>query len=153
MPQDADCFLTSTDEMGLGLDKLKSILHRHGYQQLSHSDLGPTFGTENSKDQQQIAAPFLSRSKFLVVYITNQTHGSALTKWEVEYARQFDLRIIGVWSLNYQTCNVPPVLKMLADAVVRFDEESILQAMEGSNIFECPDGTPWDSIDIERREC
>jgi hypothetical protein len=153
MQTSKNCFLSYTKETDPGFIDLEKMLSRRGFHVRSQADLGSTFYIENESNQKAMEEPFLSRANLLIVYIDASTHAHSLTKWEVEYALQQGSRIIGVWSISHKDCHVPDVLKTYADAVVRFDEERIVAAIEGENIFECPDGTLWQKRDIERREC
>ena len=62
--------------------------------------------------------------------------------WEIEYAQKNDKRIIGVWAHGESQCDVPDSLKKYADAVVGWQGNRIIDAIEGRiNDWEAPDGT------------
>ena len=90
----------------------------------------------------------------LVVYISPETKNSDFVNWEIEYAHKQGKRIVGVWERGAKDCALPEALDRYADAVVGWNGESIVDAINGdSNDWHQPDGSQYDYRGIKRYSC
>ena len=102
----------------------------------------------------QILAPQIEWAGTFVVYITPKTKGSDWVDWEIEYAEKQGKRIVGVWAHGHNDCEIPEGLEKYADAIVGWNGEKILDAIDGKlDGWEKPDGSPMPSRPIKRYSC
>ena len=101
----------------------------------------------------EILAPGIRWAGTLVVLITPDTKNHDWVDWEIEYANKHDKRIIGVWALGSADCEVPEPLEKYADAIVGWNSQSILEAINGSRTFEDSDGRPRLPQPVKRIGC
>jgi hypothetical protein len=67
----------------------------------------------------------------MVVYISPRTRDSPWVDWEIEYANKLGKRIVGVWAHGAAECDVPDALDKYADAVVGWNGDRIVDAIDG----------------------
>ena len=137
-------FVSHIHEDDDGLRKLKDLLKSNGMTPRDYSINKDNPNRAHNEDyiKSQILAPRILQSSTLVVYISPDTKGSPWVDWEIEYAQKHDKRIIGVWARGESQCDVPDALKKYADAVVGWQGNRIIDAIEGRiNDWEAPDGT------------
>ena len=149
-------FISHIHEDDEGLGKLKDLLKRHGMTPRDYSINAdnPNNAHDESYIKSRILAPRIRQSSTLVVYISRQTKDSRWVDWEIEYAHKHDKRIVGVWADGERGCEVPESLDKLADAVVGWTGDRIIDAIEGRiDSWENPDETPHPLRDIPRAPC
>ena len=74
--------------------------------------------------------------------------------WEIEYAARHDKTIVGVWAHGAAECEVPAALEDYADAVVGWQGDRIVDAIDGKiQGWEGPDGSSVGSRSIDRHSC
>ena len=74
--------------------------------------------------------------------------------WEVDYAETCgDKEIIGVWAPGDGGCELPESLERHADAIVSWDADKIIDALNGDSCWEQPDGTPRGNQPVRRIGC
>ena len=101
-----------------------------------------------------ILAPRINWCSVLVVYISPETKNSDFVAWEIEYAHKQGKRIVGVWERGARDCALPEALDRYADAVVGWNGESIVAAINGdSNDWHQLDGSEADYRGIPRHSC
>jgi hypothetical protein len=89
-----------------------------------------------------------------ITYVTPGTKDSEWVNWEIEYAHKENKRIIGIWGHGDNNCEVPEALKKYADAVVGWNGDRIVDAINGQiNDWDNPDGTACDPRPITRYSC
>ena len=90
----------------------------------------------------------------MLVYISPGTKESEYVDWEINYAHHGGKRIVGVWAHGENECEVPEALANYADAVVGWDSERIIGAINGDiNDWETPDCNPIEPRTIPRYSC
>ena len=137
-------FISHIHEDDAGLTKLKDLLSNNGMaiRDYSISKDNPNNARSEEYIKSEILAPRIQQSSTLVVYISPETKDSSYVNWEIEYAHKQDKRIVGVWAHGESGCEVPEALKNYADAVVGWNGESIIDAINGdSNEWYKPDGS------------
>ena len=90
----------------------------------------------------------------LVVYISKETKDSDYVDWEIEYAHTEGKRIVGVWEQGEKGCEIPEALENYGDAIVGWNGENIIDAINGNDsIQENPDGSSRSERAITRHPC
>lgn len=90
----------------------------------------------------------------MIVIVSPQTKNHEWVDWEVEYVNKHpDKRIIGVWAPGADQCDLPEPLDMFADAVVTWDADQIIDALNGADNWQQPDGSVVPERTINRIAC
>lgn len=138
------------------LKKLKDLLGSKG---IEIRDSSIHAGKENNATdpdyiKSKILAPQIDWAGVFITYITPNTKGSPWVDWEIEYAVKQGKRIIGVWGHGYNNCEVPDTLENYADAVVGWNGDRIVGALNGEvNDWDNPDGNQRAPRPIKRYSC
>ena len=101
----------------------------------------------------RILAPGVRWAGKVVVIITPDTKNHPWVDWEIEYAAKLDKQIIGVWAPGSAGCDLPEPLEKYADAVVGWNSDRILSALEGERNFENSDGSRRAPQPVNRIGC
>lgn len=141
------------DESHIG--RMKELLASRG---LNCRDSSVTSATPNNASnaayiKYEILSPQIRWAGTVVVLITPGTQGSEWVNWEIEHARSLGKRIVGVWAYGEAGCEVPEALEKYADSVVGWNADSIIDAINGENTWECADGTSREPRLIDRIRC
>ena len=128
-------FISHRHEDDAGLADLKDLLGRRG---MTCRDYSITADNPNNAHNEQyikseILAPRIRQAGCLVVYVSERTRRSEWVEWEIDYARKQGKRIVGVWARGERDCELPPALDRHADAVVGWNGESIIDAINGKS--------------------
>ena len=137
-------FISHIHEDDEGLARLKNLAARHGMNCRDASITTDKFNSATNDDyiKYQILAPRINWASVLAVYISPETRRSPWVEWEIEYAHKQGKRIVGVWEWGARECELPEALDRYADAVVGWNGESIIDAINGnSNEWRKPDGS------------
>jgi len=149
-------FVSHIHEDDEGLGELKSLLEKNGMAIRDYSINSDNPNNAKSEDyiKSEILAPRIRDCGVMVVYITPDTKESMYVNWEIEYAQSIGKRIVGVWAHGEKGCDVPDALADYANAVVGWQGNRIIDAINGKiNDWEQPDGTPIPPRDIKRYSC
>ncbi len=76
----------------------------------------------------------------VVVLIGKDTHTRPWVNWEIDKANEQGKRIVGVYVRGGTEADVPPSLEKYASAIVSWNTNSIMNAIDGENDFQNPDG-------------
>jgi hypothetical protein len=155
MTQRKNVFVSHVHEDDSGLSALSSLLSRNGMDIRDYSINSSNPNNAQSEDyiKSQILAPRIQACGVMVVYVTPATKHSAYVNWEIEYAAKCGKRIVGVWAHGDKGCEAPQALTDLGSALVGWHGNSVIDAINGVDSFEHPDGSPWSRRDIARAEC
>ena len=149
-------FISHVHEDDDGLPRLKSLMENHGLVVRDGSITTDKFNRASNEEyiKTQILAPRINWASVLMVYISPETKNSKWVNWEIEYAHKQGKRIIGVWQRGQRDCEIPEALDRYADAVVGWNGESIIDAINGeSNQWYNKDGSEKDRRAIKRFSC
>ena len=118
-----------------GLRDLKDLIAKHGMTCRDGSITKGKFNSASNEDyiKYQILAPRINWASVLIVYISPETKDSDWVNWEIEYAHKQGKRIVGVWERGARDCELPEALDQYADAVVGWNGESIIDAINGTS--------------------
>ena len=149
-------FISHVHEDDDGLPRLKSLMENHGLVVRDGSITTDKFNRASNEEyiKTQILAPRINWASVLMVYISPETKNSKWVNWEIEYAHKQGKRIIGVWERGQRDCEIPEALDRYADAVVGWNGESIIDAINGeSDQWYNKDGSEKDRRAIKRFSC
>lgn len=148
-------FISHIHEDDQGLGKLKSLLEKNGLsiRDSSINSSNPNNASNPDYIKSSILAPQIDWAGALLVYVSANTKDSEWVNWEIEYAAKNEKRIIGVWEHGAKDCELPSALEEYADAVVGWNGGSIIDAINGKDFWEKPDGGPCDPVPIKRHPC
>ena len=149
-------FISHIHDDDAGLENLKGLVAKHG---MNCRDASITKGKFNDAQNEeyikyQILAPRINWCSALVVYLSPETKSSEWVNWEIEYAHKQGKQIIGIWERGAKQCELPEALDKYADAIVGWNGESIIDAINGNaNAFYQPDGQLLPYRPIKRYSC
>ena len=149
-------FISHIHEDDDGLLKLMKLLENNGMTIRDYSISADNPNNAHSEDyiKSKILAPRIQQSSTLLVYISPETKDSPWVDWEVEYAQKQGKRIVGVWAHGESECEVPEALDNYADAVVGWEGNPIIDAINGEiDGWENSDGTERPPRNIIRNSC
>ncbi|KKW77438.1 hypothetical protein AAV96_12265 [Acinetobacter sp. AG1] len=131
-------FISHVHEDDDGLKKTKDLMKTKGFdiRDFSINSNKPNSAKAEDYIKYQILAPRIRQCSILMVYITPKTKGSHWVNWEIEYAQKLGIRIVGVWAHGHQGCDVPEQLENYADAIVGWNSDCLVKAVNGENTFE-----------------
>ena len=127
-------FVSHIHQDDAGLPDLMNLLSKHGIEAKNYSITSDKENNAKSPDyiKKEILAPRIDACSALIVYITPDTKDSSWVNWEIEYAFKHDKRIIGIWELGSNGCDIPNALVEFGDATVGWNNEQIIGAINGS---------------------
>ena len=149
-------FISHVHEDDSCLKDLKDLLNTNG---ISVRDSSITSDKQNNAKspeyiKKDILAPHIKWASTLIVYISSETKNSAWVNWEIEYAQKHDKTIIGIWGHGEKGCEVPKALDQYAEAVVGWNADRIIDAINGNfNALEDSKGNPTGRRQIRRHPC
>jgi hypothetical protein len=149
-------FISHVHEDDDGLGKTKDLLSNKGMvlRDGSINSEKPNEAKSPEYIKSQVLAPRINWAGTFITYITPHTKDSEWVEWEIEYAEKQGKRIVGIWAHGHKECEVPEALKKYADAVVPWNSEKIMAAIEGKlTNWENPDGQPLPERPIARANC
>ena len=138
-----------------GLQKLKDLLKPQGLEVRDSSIHTGKFNNAKDPDyiKTQILAPAINWAGVFICYVSPQTKTSAWVNWEIEYAAKQGKRIVGIWAHGEKECDPPSALKEHADALVGWSGSAIVDAINGKDQWEKPDGGACTPVPIKRHPC
>lgn len=95
----------------------------------------PNNASNEAYIKSQILAPGINWAGKLIVLITPDTKNHPWVDWEIEYAEKQGKEIIGVWAPGSAGCEVPAPLEQHADALVGWNAASIIDALNGHQVW------------------
>ena len=143
-PEIKNVFISHRSSDAEELQKLKDLVAKQNYQLRDGSvaDAKDNNATNPEYIKSQILAPGIQWASTLIVLVSDKTHMSDWVEWEIEYAEKAGKRIIGVYTQGAAGVEIPDNLDRYATAVVGWQSEKIVDAIEGRiNNWENPDGT------------
>ena len=149
-------FISHIHEDDEGIDHIKSLTDKHGMivRNGSVTSDRPNSAEDENYIKYQILAPRIKWASVLAVYVSPDTKHSRWVDWEIEYAQKQGKRIVGIWAHGTKACELPKALEDYADAVVGWNGESIIDAIDGkSDRWYKQDGTAPEYRPIKRYSC
>ena len=149
-------FISHIHEDDEGLAQVKDLAQKHGMILRDSSITADKPNAASNPDyiKNRILAPHIQWASVLVVYVSPDTKDSDWVDWEIEYAHKLGKRIVGVWEWGSKDCELPEALDRYGDAVVGWNGENIIDAIDGnSNQWVRQDGRSQDRRPIPRHSC
>jgi len=148
-------FISHIHEDDHRLPALKELLAKHDLdaRDFSINSLKPNEAQNEDYIKYNILAPQIDCASAVVVLVTPDTRNHPWINWEIEYAQRHEKRIVGVLDWGESDVELPKALQDYADAIVTWQGEKIVDAINGENVFCKADGTPRDPSDIPRHNC
>ena len=149
-------FISHIHEDDGGINQIQNLAGRHGMivRNGSVTSDRPNSAEAENYIKYQILAPRIDWASVLVVYVSPETRHSWWVNWEIEYAHRQGKRIVGVWERGARDCELPQALEDYADAIVGWNGESIIDAINGeSDEWHQPDGSEQEYRVIRRHSC
>ena len=149
-------FISHIHEDDQKLSSLKNLLKENGREVRDSSidSSSPNRAQDENYIKQEILLPGIKWSGALMVLISPGTHESKWVNWEIECAHRLGKRIIGVWDHGAKDCDIPDQLDKLADAVVGWNAQRIIDAIDGKiNDWQKADGSCPSDRAIEHYNC
>lgn len=133
VPDYRNVFISHIHEDDAGLGDVKRLLGGKGFalRDYSINSLKPNNAKNEEYIKREILAPQIRQAGVFMVYITADTHASDWVNWEIDYAMQQGKRIVGVWAPGAKDSELPPALEKYADAIVGWNSDRIIDAIEG----------------------
>jgi hypothetical protein len=148
-------FISHVHEDDDGLGKLKDLLAKKGMDVRDSSIHKGKFN--DAKDpgyiKSQILAPAINWAGTFICYVSPQTKQSDWVNWEIEYAAKQGMRIVGVWQHGDKACDLPDALKEYADAMVGWNGDAIVDAINGKDGWQTSDGGVFNPVPLKRHPC
>lgn len=94
----------------------------------------------SEKAIQRILRMKISWASTVVVLIGKETHTRPWVNWEIDKAHEQGKRIIGVYERGGTEADIPKSLEKYSAAIVNWNSDSIIEAIEGKNDFKNPEG-------------
>lgn len=149
-------FISHIHEDDHRLVPLKELLAKNGCIARDSSVTSNTPNDANDPDyiMREILKPRIDHCGTLIVLVTPDTKDHEWVDREIEYAHQQGKRIVGVWDLGDQGCEVPEKLDEYANAIVPWRAEQIIDAIfERIDEFRDPKGNTIPERNMARYKC
>lgn len=130
------------------VSKLTNLMSGKGYD-VRNSSVRMKPENQRRMDEKRVSDKVIERilrmkiswASTVVVLIGKDTHSRKWVNWEIDKAHQQGKRIVGVYLRGGTEANVPPSLEKYGAAIVNWNSDSILNAIDGENNFQNPDGS------------
>lgn len=149
-------FVSHRHEDDDGLRELKNLMKQHGTECHDYSITADNPNNAHNENyiKYEILAPRIQQAGCLLVYVSNRTRHSEWVEWEIDYAQKLGKRIVGVWARGDRDCEIPEAFDRHGDAVVGWNGESIVDAINGeSDVWYNEDGSLRGYRNIARFSC
>lgn len=155
MANQHNVFISHRHEDDKLVGDLKAMLARNGAEVRDSSVTSDNPNQAKSEAYiKQILADRISWAGKVIVIISPDTKNHDWVSWEIEYANKFpDKRIIGVWAPGAAGVDMPAELDEYADAVVGWDSDAIIGALNGADNWQGPSGESVPPRSIKRLSC
>lgn len=139
---------------------LTSMLARAGYE-IRNSSIRAKPTNQRRLDEGRVPDRTLKRllrmkmawASTVVVLIGKETHKRPWVNWEINKANELGKRIVGVYERGGTENDIPPAFDV-GDTLVAWNSTNIIDAIEGKDVFERPDGSPREAgKEFPRNSC
>ena len=151
-----NAFIGHIQEEEDDVPRLQNLMAQHGITARNYSITSDKFNNAKSESyiKGEILGPQIKQASVHITLVTPETKDSKWVNWEIEYAHKEGKRIVGVWQRGAKGCELPEALRKHADAIVGWNGESIIDAINGnSNNWYNQDGSSYEYQNIVRHPC
>ena len=146
-------FVSHYHEDEESIKRMKDLLG-DDYSIRNYSVTSDKYNNATNKEYiQSLLRPLINQASTFICLIGPNTHDSEWVNWEVEQAFKQGKRIIGVYLWGAKDSDIPPALEDAADAMVGWNHDTILDAINGNNIFTNADGSVRPNVGGSRVTC
>lgn len=157
MPSNIRCvFISHIHEDDSRLKPLKDLIEKSGVDPRDYSINSDKPNRAKAPDyiKSQILAPRIKQCSTMIVLISPGTRNSDYVDWEIRYAMNRGIRVVGVWDHGASECDIPQALIDFGSAVVGWRSERIGDALNGEfDGMEQPDGHPMPPQPMYHHNC
>lgn len=155
MSDQHNIFISHRHEDDALVGDLKKMLSNSGAEIRDSSITSETPNNAKSPDYiRKLLADQIRWAGKVIVIISPDTKNHEWVDWEIEYARKFpDKRIVGVWAPGTTHDDMPEPLDDYANAIVNWDAQAIIDALDGRDNWTDPSGVPAPVQSIPRAAC
>jgi len=151
----ANVFVSHIHEDDEHIGRMKDLLSSRGFD-IRDSSINkdrPNRAKSEEYIKGEILAPRIRWAGTMVVLISPDTKDSRYVEWEIDYAQKLGKRIVGVFTRGSENCDMPEGLEDVADSIVSWDGDRVLDAIQGDEVWQDSTGTPRAPRDIDRHGC
>ena len=135
------------------INGLKELLGTN-YQFKNSSVTSDKFNRANNPDYiKTMLRSRISWAKTCVCFISPKTHDSEWVDYEIRNAARQGKRIVGIFVRGAKDSDIPPALEEFADAIVGWNKDSIIEALNGKSSFSNADGSIREYGNSSRTTC
>lgn len=128
--------------------KLTNMLQNRGYD-VRNSSVRMKPENQRRMDEKKVSDKVIERilrmkiswAGTVVVLIGKDTHKRPWVDWEIKKANEQGKKLVGVYLRGGSEADVPPSLEKYATKIVKWHPDSIMDAIDGKNVFQAPDGS------------
>lgn len=155
MPDIHNVFVAHRHEDDAKIGELKELLKGKGVDIRSSSITSDKPNKAHNPDyiKREILRPAIKWAGKVIVLITPETKNHEWVDWEINCAEDLNKPIIGVWARGSAGCEIPDALERHADAVVGWNSEHILRALNNKRLWETSDGSQRGEQAVKRIGC
>lgn len=155
MAEKRNIFISHIHEDDEHVGRLKELLAGQGVEVRNGSITKDKFNDAHNEEyiKSEILAPRIDWASVLVVLVSKETKDSDFVNWEIEYADRTETRIVVVYEQGEVGVELPKAAADYADAVVAWNGESIVDAINGANTWQDPRGTSRPVQQLKRHNC
>ena len=136
-----------------GIKQMKDLLGDK-YSVRNYSVTSDKYNNAQNKEYiKSLLRPLIKEAGTFICLIGPKTHDSEWVNWEIEQAFKLGKRIIGVYQWGAKDSDIPPALEDAADAMVGWNQDSIIDAINGNNTFTNADGSIRPNVGGTRIVC
>lgn len=125
-----------------------SLIAGHGYD-IRNSSIRAKPENQRRLDEKRVSDDVIKRllrmkiswAGTVVVLIGKDTHTRPWVDWEINKAKEQGKRIVGVFARGGTDADIPNGLKDYGSAIVNWNTNSIINAINGENVFKNADGS------------
>lgn len=129
------------------VSNMTGMLARSGYE-IRNSSIRAKPANQRRLDQGLVSDKTIKRllrmkmswASTVIVLIGKNTANRPWVDWEIDQAKRQGKRIVGVYERGGTENDKPAALEDYASAIVNWNAESIISAVEGENSFQTPEG-------------
>lgn len=153
MSDERHIFISHIHEDDEHVDALKELLAEAGVEVKNGSVTIDKFNDAHNEEyiKQEILKPRIDWSSCLVVLVSAETKDSDWVNWEIEYAEETGTRIVVVYEHGEAGVELPQAAQDYADAVVGWNTDNILDAINGADRWEEADGSARPEQPLKRQ--
>lgn len=146
-------FVSHYHEDEENIKRMKDLLGKD-YSIRNYSVTSDKYNNATNKDYiKSMLRPLIKHAGTFICLIGPNTHDSEWVNWEIEQALKQGKRIVGVYLWGAKNSDIPPALEDAADAMVGWNHDTILNAINGQDIFTNSDGSTRAFVGGSRITC